>query len=320
MENALTLAGDLKAMKPCKVVTDGKVSDQFVYIYNSVHGGGGEGAYNRESTYFVQQIKASEALQKCTGPSIYYALIDLAVKGLSLQPGVQAQCYLLPRNVFVGYDQNRQKVYETTCQLTISGYGELALRKAAGQILYADNPVIVYDGDFFETGDRDGRKYVNYEARFPRKSNRIIACYVRIIRPDRSVDYGVMTEPDWTRLAGFSAKQNKGTANPLYSSDNGQIDAGFLIAKTVKHAFRTYPRIAVGMGSGFAADVPDEQQGLDPYGGVAQALEQQKGGDAPQQPAQAQTADPAPEPEDFTQPQDYGRGVSYPDPDDDDTF
>ncbi len=330
--SALTLARDLKGMTTTKVITDTRVRNQFAYIYNSVHGDGGEAAYDRESLYFVQQIQSNPALQKCSGPSVYYSFIDLAVKGLSLQPGSQAQCYLLPRSVRTGKDDRGNDVWETTCSLTISGYGELALRKAAGQILHADNPVIVYEGDFFEFGETDGRKFVNYRATFPRSGNRIVACFVKITRADGSTDYSVMTEPDWMRLADYSKKQNRGRVNDLYASNNGQIDAGFLIAKTVKHAFRTYPRIAVGLGSALAADAPDDQTALDPYGGVAEAVEAQnrKGNDAPRQEARQTNSDdddlpfdgaqaPA-EPEDFAPARDLSGGVRVKATDDDDLF
>ncbi len=311
MENALTFAKDLKNMKPAAVVKNATVCDQFVTIYNSVWGEGGEAACNRESLYFAQQIMASDALKKCTGPSIYYAFIDLAVKGLSLQPGTQAQCYLLPRNVFVGYDQNNQKVYETTCSLTISGYGELALRERAGQIAHADNPVIVYEGDRFEWGEENGRKYVSYGAKIPR-GRKIVACFVKITRPNGTVDYSVMLPNDWQRLAAYSAKQNRdGKANALYASGvDGQIDPGFLVAKCVKHAFRAYPRIPIGKGSAFAADIPDEQLPSDPYGGVDAALAREG--------AEPSPAVPEREPEDFAPKPDLSGGVSYPQKDDDD--
>ena len=125
---------------------------------------------------------------------------------LTLEPGAQALCYLLPRNCKVSTPQGDR--WESRCNLTISGYGELALRAKAGQILHADNPVIVYEGDEFSFGERDGRKYVNYCCRIPRQSNRIIACFLKITRPDGTVDYSVMTEADWKRLEGFSAKNN----------------------------------------------------------------------------------------------------------------
>ena len=53
-------------------------------------------------------------------------------------------------------------------------------------------------------------------------------------------------ESDWKRLSTFSAKQNKGTANSLYTSNGGFIDTGFLENKMIKHAFDAYPKVRTG--------------------------------------------------------------------------
>ena len=55
-----------------------------------------------------------------------------------------------------------------------------------------------------------------------------------------------MMESDWKRLSTFSAKQNKGTANSLYTSNGGHIDTGFLENKMIKHAFDAYPKVRTG--------------------------------------------------------------------------
>jgi len=52
-----------------------------------------------------------------------------------------------------------------------------------------------------------------------------------------------MTEQDIIRLKAYSDKNSKGKTNELYSSNHGQIDTGFLLAKMIKHAFRTYPKV-----------------------------------------------------------------------------
>lgn len=219
--------------------------------------------------------------------SVFFAFIDLAVRGLTLEPGAQALCYLLPRSYCIGKNAQGQDLYESRCNLTISGYGELVLRAKAGQIQYADNPVIVYEGDEFSFGEKDGRKYVNYCCRIPRQSDRIIACFLKITRCDGSVDYSVMTEGDWKRLSDFSGKANRywdneahryvERPNQLYSSAGGQIDTGFLKAKCIKHAFKTYPKIAIGKGTQLESDVigndNQPETGFDPYGGMADNAE-----------------------------------------------
>ena len=50
---------------------------------------------------------------------------------------------------------------------------------------------------------------------------------------------------DWERLAVYSEKKNFGKANALYTSFNGGIDPGFLAAKMIKHAFKSYPKVSL---------------------------------------------------------------------------
>lgn len=278
MSNAISLAKELQSMKAIDVIRNERVRSQFISVYNSIWKEGGEQVYEREAIYFNQQLRDKQNLRECSGASIFYAFIDIAVKGLTLATGAQALCYLIPRSVKVGTDQSGKDIWEKVCNLTISGYGELVLRKNAGQIRHADNPVIVYEGDTFQYGEQNGQKIVNYMSAFPRRSNKIIACFLKITRADGTIDYSVMTEQDWMRLKGYSDKQNtyydskKGQyvtkSNELYSKD-GQIDTGFLMAKCVKHAFKTYPKLNIGRGTSLETEIIEQQLTyFDPYGGV----------------------------------------------------
>lgn len=280
-EKALSLAKDLQTMKASDVIRDERVKAQFINTYNAIWKEGGEGTYEKESLYFIKALRDSDALRACTAFSVYYSFIDLAVRGLSLAPGSQALCYLLPRNQKAGKRADGSDIWEKVCALTISGFGELTLRARAGQIRCADNPTIVYDGDKFEYGERDGKKIVNYMSAFPRKSNKIVACFIKITRADGSIDYSVMTEPDWARLQDYSTKNNSYfdrkknewiyKTNELYSSANGGIDPGFLAAKCIKHAFKSYPKINIGKGTVMESDIDANQPAdFDPYGGVAE--------------------------------------------------
>lgn len=276
MSNMTKLVERIQSLSINKVVRDDLVKEQFITVYNSVWQSGGEAVYEREANYIQKLLREKPDLQDCTSLSMYFAFIDLAVQGLSLEPGTQAQCYLLTRNYKCAGPQG-QEVWEKRCTLTISGFGELYLRRRAGQILYADNPVIVYACDSFEFGERDGRKYVNYTMRLPRTDNKIVACFLKITRTDGTVDYSVMTEQDWLRLAQYSAGQNtrynpktgqrEHVANALYNSNAGQIDTGFLVAKCVRHAFKTYPKLPIGKGSQLESEkpmMPEEE--FNPYG------------------------------------------------------
>lgn len=277
------LARQLSQMKATEVVRNEMVRDRFIAVFNAIHRSGGEAAYEREANYFNKQLRDSEDLPKCTATSVFLAFIDIAVQNVSVEPGTRAMAYLLPRNCKVS-GPNGSIVWEKRCYLTLSGYAEIALRQRAGQILYADNPVVVYEGDTFEYGERDGRKYVNFGAKMPRSSSVIVACFIKITRVDGSIDYAVMLPNDWQRLEHYSQENNKKIdrttgevvkkANALYSSCNGGIDPGFLIAKCIKHAFKSYPKLNIGKGTALESDINDEQQpDVEPYGGVADQQE-----------------------------------------------
>lgn len=307
MSETINQAKLLQSLKSTDVVRNEYVRTQFISVYDMIWKQGGEAAYEREAINFNKQLRDNENLRKCTPISIFFAFIDLAVRGLSLEQGAQALCYLLPRNYKAGLDANGKDVWEKRCNLTISGYGELVLRAKAGQIRHADNPVIVYEGDEFAFGEVDGRKYVNYQCKLPRTSNKIVACFIKITRIDGTTDYSVMLEADWERLSGYSAKNNSyydatirqrvEKANELYSANDGQIDTGFLVAKCIKHAFKSYPRIPIGKGSQFESDISEEQTAdFDPYGGITdeqQTQPQQESFAVSRDTSEGLTVDPA---------------------------
>lgn len=266
----------LNAMDALEIATAPMVRDKFIDIYNTLWGAGtGEAAYERESRFFNRLLSDNADLQKGTHFSLFTAFIDLAVCGLSLEPGARALCYLIGRNQKTSpkldaqgrpmKDSKGYPVYnwEGRVVLTVSAYGELVLRERSGQIRHADNPVLVYEGDEFSFSDRGGRKEVEYVCHLPHTGKRIIACYLRITRADGSVDYSVMTEEDWVRLAQYSARQNRSGANALYGVDQKgivNIDPGFLMAKCIKHAFKTYPKVRVGRGTELQSQQTEEQE------------------------------------------------------------
>lgn len=304
MSNIQFTVEQLNSLQPLDIVGDPAVREKFIHIYKTLHGDG-EAAYERESVYFNQLLRDSEngKLQNATRFSIFTAFIDLAVCGLSLAPGSRAQCYLLGRNVNVGTKDRPQ--WEGRCVLTVSGYGELVLRIRAGQIRHADNPTLVYEGDEFSFADRDGRKSVNYVAHLPHTGKKILACYLGITRADGSRDYGILFEEDWLRLQNYSLKNNQrrnsrgevyGNANALYTSGAGEtIDPGFLCAKCIKHAFKTYPKVSIGKNTELQSEQPDDVEDTDYYGI----------GETPQTEAPAN-----PQPETFCPPADQSAGVT----------
>ena len=295
----------LNAMDALEIATAPMVRDKFIDIYNTLWGAGtGEAAYERESRFFNRLLSDNADLQRGTHFSLFTAFIDLAVCGLSLEPGARALCYLIGRNQKTSpkldaqgrpmKDSKGYPVYnwEGRVVLTVSAYGELVLRERSGQIRHADNPVLVYEGDEFSFSDKGGRKEVEYVCHLPHTGKRIVACYLRITRADGSVDYSVMTEEDWVRLAQYSARQNRSGANALYGVDQKgivNIDPGFLMAKCIKHAFKTYPKVRVGHGTELQRQQEEETELEinDSLYGVAQGQPQEQPSDFCQEPQQA---------------------------------
>ena len=72
---------------------------------------------------------------------------------------------------------------------------------------------------------------------------------MKVIRPDGSFDFFWMLIDDIERLKGYSSKKNNGYANALYGKDAASIDTGFLEAKLIKHAFKTFPKLRLGQFS-----------------------------------------------------------------------
>lgn len=237
---------ELSALKPTEIVENEKVEQKFIGMYNAIWGTDmGEQIYIREKFHFNKLLTEIPALQECSKLSLFGCFLDIAVNGLSLDQTGRPQCYIIPRNVKVKTATG--EVWEKRAGVTVSAYGEVYMRQRAGQIRHTDNPVVVYEGDFFKPSiNASGVKTIEYAGSFPRKSDKPVAAFIRIVRNDGSADFQWMMESDWSRLSTFSAKQNKGTANSLYTSNGGFIDTGFLENKMIKHAFDAYPKVRTG--------------------------------------------------------------------------
>lgn len=287
MAQIVNTIAELEKLDKTQIVDAPFVRDNFIRIWETLWGeGSGEAAYERESSYFNKLLRDNTELQKGTKFSIFTAFIDLAVCGLSLEQGVRALAYLQTRNYNVGTKSNAS--YETRTVLTISGYGELVMRVRCGQIRHADNPVIVYANDKFSFSDEGGGKMVRYTCNLPHTGQPIVACYMRITRNDGTLDYAIMLEEDWCRLARYSYNNNmyydreskqrvSSGSNALYGVDKDgkvNIDPGFLMAKCIKHAFKTYPKVRIGRGTEFESqqeEQPTIEINDDLYGGVPES-------------------------------------------------
>lgn len=247
MSNKIALKIDeLSRMTATQLVEDERVENKFVTLYNSFHGSElGAQIYAKEKFNFLKLIQESPELQKCSKLSLYGCFIDVAYNGLSLESGAKPHAYLLPGSINIGTRQNPS--YEKRASLSITGYGELVRRIRAGQVKHADNPVVVFASDKYERTTGKEGTIISHTAAHPVTDNTIIACFMRMVKPDGTVDFAFLEQDDFLRLKGYSERKNKGKANALYSSGpKGQIDKGFLIAKTIKHAFASYPKIKIG--------------------------------------------------------------------------
>lgn len=251
---------EIEALKGYEIPENANIQAKFVQLYNGIHGSAaGELYLAKEKFNFMRMLQESPALNECTSLSLYGVFLDVAVNGLSLEGGTKPLAYVISRNANVGTKDSPR--WEKRASLVVSPYGELVQRMRAGHIKHADNPVLVYEGDtFVPCIGETGKKTIRYEAKFPRNEGaRIVAGFLRITRPDDTIDFEYLTMEDVKRLSGYSAKQNKGSANALYSSNDGQIDPGFFAAKVIKHAFRTYPKVRTGQMTVMESELEKEQ-------------------------------------------------------------
>lgn len=249
----------LKALKPLTFTEDDAIKQNFIYLYRQVQTDDqdeAEAFYEKESNYFKRRLFDVPDLQGATIFSLYSCFMDIVLNGLSFDPDAKL-VYLEINNVNVS-PKDQQAVWERRAKLVISPYGELAIRIEAGHLKYIDEPVIVYGCDTIKIRTNDqGNKVIIYEGVIPRTSTKIIASFVKLTRTDNSFDFKYLLEDDIARLMAYSEKRNKGKTNALYTSANQGIDPGFLAAKTIKHAFKTFPKIKI-KGTNSSLDGDDE--------------------------------------------------------------
>lgn len=273
MSNSIQIrVEELNALPATKIVENESVQAKFIQMYNAIWGTDkGEQMYHKEVFNFQKLLRDNPDVASSSKMSLYGCFLDIAVNGLTLDQTGHPLCYILSRNCKTGNKNEKgYDVYEKRAYVSVTGYGELTMRMRAGQIKYADNPVVVYEGDHFKVSLVNGVKNVEYEAQCPRKSTKVIAAFIRIVRNDNSVDYQWMMEGDIDRLRRYSEKANSkwddrqgkkvlGQANALYTSNGGGIDPGFLENKMIKHAFDAYPKVRTGKFTIMATEQEEEE-------------------------------------------------------------
>lgn len=252
MEQKQNLMELINQSSPSQLISNPQIADRFKDLYKTIHAikndAVAESFYKAEQFHFLKAINDSPDLQQCTKLSLYGIFMDVAVSGLSFDPSMK-HLYIVPFNTNVGTKEHPK--WEKRASLQISGYGELLLRQIQGQIKYADNPVIVYEGDEFRYGSRDGKIVLDHVACIPRKSSNIIAAYLKITRHDDSIDYKVMTIDEIENLRKFSKKPNsKAWTDGL---------PGMVSAKVIKHSFKNYPKLRIGKMSHLLSETVDEE-------------------------------------------------------------
>lgn len=228
-----------------------------------------EAMYEREARYYKRIVSENKTIAECTGLSLVSTFFEVAINCLSLQPGQKSESFIESRNSKIIKEvpevkdgkeiKVKKEVWVKLARLVITAYGELNLRIKAGQIIRANNPIVVYEGDKFQprTNER-GELTIDYAPAIPRKSKKIIGSWISLVLPHNGIDFKWLLEDDIERLKNYSIpRSSRDNPNPspnaLYMKD-GQIDPGFLEAKTIKHAFRSYTKLKTSNNVAFEGD------------------------------------------------------------------
>ena len=248
MSNQIQVTSNyIKGLKPAAVATDKAIGEHFVNKFMLMYRVPQEQAtafYEREKDNFLKRISDSEDLQACTPMSIFLAFMQVGGWQLSFEGGNQSEVYLIPGNRNVASTgQQPQWVKEVVAQPT--PWGEKKIRIQNRQINDADKPVIVYEGDTYEEFlDDSGKLRVTWKKGARAENERIVSSFIRIEKPDGSSEFKTFDMADVAKWRASSEKKNKGKgANAMYTSNNGQIDKLFFEGKTLKHAFKSYPKV-----------------------------------------------------------------------------
>lgn len=186
-----------------------------------------------EVDFFVKELHEKN-LGVCSPISIKAVFLEVIRNGLSFLPSSR-QVYLTKRNVSTGNGREDRLYWDTTND------GKIYLCQVANSIKHATAPIIVYEGDVVKrVSNMQGEQVVYHESAIPRKSNKIIGGFCYVVMPDGKREPFWMGIEDMDRLKAYSEKNNRGPANPLYSSNGGQPDTGFMASKILKFALKNF--------------------------------------------------------------------------------
>lgn len=243
----------VKKMTLAQLLDYPEFKKQFINMYDCHKGQdyyiGGEAFYEQEIAFMLALFRDNAKLAASTTVSIATSMISgVAYHGLSIEPVSKGFAYLIPTPFNSGTKQQAQWI--DTCKFRISAYGELELRRRNGVITHVKNPVMVYDGDIFETALKtvNGKSKMEIVQHIPkRKSEKITHAYIILSLPGGDEDIKVFSMEE---IQGFRRLNKNETMrdSPMWTGGfNGQPLRGTIEAKVIKHSFSTYPRLNLGI-------------------------------------------------------------------------
>ena len=235
---ALGLMEIIKNTKPQEILGLELVKKRFIQNYNLCNSGNmGDVMYHRQQVFLRQMIAEDKGLANADPMSIYKAIVTLGAKGWSVDPQ-DKDVYMLAKGG----------------KVVLWPQAQAHIRRLLNNklIVYADQPKLVMEGDFFE--EENGK--VKHIAK--RQSKKIIAGYIRFVLDDRGTEkYIVYDESDWESWRNES--QQKDGKN--WRGNDGQPNPGFLRTKLIKHAAMdtSWPSGSTPVGMETYNDVIDEE-------------------------------------------------------------
>lgn len=189
------------------------VKQKFIDNFNLTHKEkNGELMYHRQMVHFKQIISGNDTLKAADPFSLYACFVTAAVNGYSFDPN-DDEVYLIPKG-------GKAWLWPQTKAM-------VKRLRNSGQIKFADQAKIVYQGDEFEVENGRVKKHVEKFS-----SEVMIAGYVRLVIDDKGTDkYFIYRKSDWESWRKKSLSPNGENWN-----SNGQPLAAFLRTKIVKHA------------------------------------------------------------------------------------
>lgn len=211
-----------------------ETEDKFVRIISSVRSIDERTAaqqYEIELFSYGQMLINITDANLCTELSRSAVFLEVISSGLSFTAN-EPLVYLMTRNVKLktkdGEKWEKRLAYKT------SPDGKIHLAKISNAILDITKPTIVYEGDNISINNN----VITYSPKIPR-NEKIIGGFCMVYLQSGVQEAIWVDVKDMDRHKGASEKQNGGKfANPLYTSNNGQIDAGFFSSKIINIALK----------------------------------------------------------------------------------